>query len=369
VVPRFEPFVGLRYAQGGDLSAVACPPYDVVDAASRAELCGRSPHNTIRIELPESTDGEDAYRAAAELIEAWKTEGVLAVDPEPVLYAYRMTPPGEQPTLGYLGALGVTDDDGLLPHERTTPKAKSDRLDLLRATRTNTSPIWALSLAEGLGSLWEPEGEPLAWATDDDGVLHELWVVPADVASKVCALVSASPVAVADGHHRWETARNYLGERSDDPAAERIMAYVVELAPEQLQVRPIHRVLPSLVDAAEKLARWFEPADGAGEITLVTETESALRARPETREAADHDADAERLQVALDGLGETNVAYVHDEEAVREAVAQGAAAGVLLRAVDIDVIADVARAGERFPPKTTFFWPKPMTGFVLRPLD
>lgn len=369
-MPRFEPFRGLRYAAGPDLTTLACPPYDVIDAAERERLASQDPRNAVHIEMPV---GDEAYGKAAATFARWRTAGEVIED-EPSLYAYRMTPPDSAPTLGYLGALGVTDEDGLLPHERTTPKARSDRLELLTATRINTSPIWALSLAGGLSHIFEPTGEPLAFAIDEDKVRHELWRVPAEPAERVAAAVAGAPAAVADGHHRWETSRNYLAAHPEDAGADRILALVVELSPAQLEVRPIHRLIGSVpdgIDLPSALAPWFETVTAAAaEVAFLTrEGEIPLRARSSTRSAAAHDADAERVQVALDALGIDDVTYPHDERAVREAVAAGRSpAGLLLRPVEVDVISAAARAGERFPPKTTFFWPKPLTGFVYRSL-
>ena len=296
-MPRFESFRGLRYAAGPDLSALACPPYDVIDATERARLSDLEPRNAVHVELPA---GHDPYRGAADTLTDWTTEGVLVRDAAPTLYAYRMTPPASSPTFGFVGALGVTDADGLLPHEQTTPKARSDRLDLLRATRINTSPIWALSLARGLAAMWSPSGEPVAVATDPDGVLHEMWEVPSEAAGNIATAVASAPVVVADGHHRWETARNYLREHPGDVGAERVLALVVELSPEELEVRAIHRLVTSLprgVRLSDALESWFEvvaPEDG--EVTLlVGKDEMGLRALPATREAAAHDADAERV--------------------------------------------------------------------------
>ena len=370
-MPRFETFRGLRYAAGPDLTRLVCPPYDVIDPAERERLAAQDSRNAVHIEMPA---GHDAYRVAADTFTRWRTAGDVVED-APSLYAYRMTPPGAPATFGYLGALGVTDEDGLLPHERTTPKARSDRLELLTATRVNTSPIWALSLAEGLSDIFRPSDDPLAHAVDREGVVHEMWEVPPDLGARVTAAVSAAPAAVADGHHRWETSRNYLATHPDDVGADRILALVVELAPGQLDVRPIHRLigsLPSGMNLRSSLAPWFETVEAPdAEVTLLTrDDETSLRALDDTRRAAPHDADSERVQVALDALGVDDLTYPHDEEAVRAAVRSGgSAAGLLLRPVEVDVISTAARAGERFPPKTTFFWPKPLTGFVYRSLD
>ena len=394
-MPRFEPFAALRFSQRGDISHLVCPPYDVIDDDQRAELCSADPHNAVRIELPRSSaPGTDPYEEAAGLVESWQADEVITTEPAAHFYAYRMTPPEGPATFGYVGALGATDGDGLLPHEFTTPKAKSDRLDLLRATRLNLSPIWGLSLASEVGSVWRPSGDPEAFARDPEGVLHEIWTVPAAFEAPLSAAVESAAVAVADGHHRWETARAYAAEHPGERPAEFLMAFVVELSPDELQVRPIHRLVSGLKDPVAALSPWFDiqavdqaggPEPAGGPVLVTGAGDFTLTARAETASKAPHDADAERLQVALDSLERDSlerdsrdldsqematVTYMHDPRAVRRAVdAQPGSAGVLLRPVSMEEIALVARVGEKFPPKTTFFWPKPLTGFVIRDLD
>ena len=157
-MPRFEPFHGIRYATD-DLSLVTAPPYDVIDAGERAALAARSPHNVVHIDLPV---GEDPYAGAARTFRGWIADGTLTVD-TPSLYLYRMTFTDEagtpHHTLGVLGALGLEPpgEGDVLPHEHTTPKAKSDRLQLMRATEANLSPVWGLSLASGLSKLLDTD--------------------------------------------------------------------------------------------------------------------------------------------------------------------------------------------------------------------
>lgn len=378
-MPRFEPFAALRYSERGDISHLVCPPYDVIDTTERARLCGLDPRNAVRVELPVPGErGPDAYAGAAETIDSWKAEGVMEVESGSHFYAYRMTPPDGPATFGYIGALGATDADGLLPHEFTTPKAKSDRLDLLRATRLNLSPIWGLSLAGGLGSVWRPDSAPEAFARDQNGVLHELWTVPSEFDGPLAERVGEAAVAVADGHHRWETARAYAKENPENRAAELLMAFVVELSPDELQVRPIHRFVPEFEAAVEALTPWFavapltpeQSASHDGPVLVTGSGDYGLTPLGETVAATPHDADSERIQVALDALEVAGLEYQHDPDAVRRAVeARSGSAGILLRPVSMEEIATVARAGEKFPPKTTFFWPKPLTGFVIRDLD
>ena len=200
------------------LDDVVCPPYDVITEEQRQELLGRSPHNIVRVELP---NGD--YAGAAELLGQWQATGALAAESAPALYGYRMTyrsPDGQtRHTLGVMGALVLEPPgQGILPHEHTTPKAKSDRLQLLRATRYNTSPIWCLcsepGLAQALGAVPGGGDVVTARATDDDGNLHELWpIFSPEVHRAVAGVIAARPLLVADGHHRYETALTYQAEQ------------------------------------------------------------------------------------------------------------------------------------------------------------
>ena len=162
-MPEFLPFPALRFAASGpavDLSARCSPPYDVIEPDQRAALEARDPHNAVRLILP------DAYDAAAAALAQWRADGVLVTDDAPTFSIYRMDFTGDdgipQRTTGVLGALALDDDgSGVMPHERTLPKAKTDRLELLRATRANLDPIWGLSLAGGLSSHLSPgDAEP-----------------------------------------------------------------------------------------------------------------------------------------------------------------------------------------------------------------
>ena len=250
--------------RGGVLDPVCAPPYDVIEPEERAALLARDPHNSVRLILP------DTYDEAAATLRAWRDEGVLGVDDTPSFSVYRMTFTDDagrvRQTTGVIGALALTGlGTEILPHERTLPKAKSDRLELLRATRANTDPIWGLSLAPGLSALLATNAEPFATARDEDGVVHELFRLEApDRVDAIAHAVANAALVLADGHHRFETASTYAAERDaagvDDPGAASIMALVVELAPDELWVQPIHRMV-SGVEAdglRARLAARFE---------------------------------------------------------------------------------------------------------------
>jgi uncharacterized protein (DUF1015 family) len=400
-VPRFLPFPGLRY-RSRDISAVSAPPYDVIEPEARAALEARDPHNAVRLILP------DTYDAAAAALAQWRAEGVLVTDDTPTFSIYRMDFTGDdgvpQRTTGVLGALALDDDgSGVMPHERTLPKAKTDRLELLRATRANLDPIWGLSLAGGLSSHLSPgDAEPDATAVDEDGFHHSLWKIddPERIAT-ISAAVGSELVVLADGHHRFETANNYRRERRaagiDDPGADAIMTLIVELAPNQLCVRAIHRLLTGVanVDLRDALGGPFfvhaagpnvpegvaalEVAmrDGGG-LGLVDRDGLALLMPTAELELAITDLPVELRDVdsarfdagVLPAVPNATLAYRNDAQHVAAQVAKGDAdAAVLLRPVTVETIRAAAAADLRMPEKTTFFAPKPRTGMVFRSLD
>ncbi len=397
-MPQFEPFAGVRYDPDRvTLDDVAAPPYDVISEEDRVALEARSPYNSVRVELPRDDPPQDRYEAASHLLDQWRSEGILRRDEQPALHAYRMRFTDEtnhdRETVGVIGALRLEPPGvGILPHERTMPKPKGDRLYLLRATRANLSPIWGLSLATGLSGLIPPPGPLAVGCVDIDQVVHELWpVTEPPVIRSIAASIGSAPVVIADGHHRFETALAYQEERRASTGGraggyDLVMALVVELADEQLSVRAVHRLItgvPDGFDLLAALAKSFEltPSDppdptigarmlAAGALAVVTPEGTWLaRPRPETEPDSDQ-LDSSRLDHALATLPPHDLTYQHGWDLAAAAVAAGEAqAAVLLRPATVARIAATGRGGERMPPKTTFFWPKPRTGLVFREVD
>jgi len=388
-VPHFTAFPGIRYAHD-DLALVTAPPYDVIDADERQRLVDRHEHNVVRIDLP--VGGDDPYGDAARTLEGWLSDGVLATD-DPSLYLYRMTFDDEaghgHQTLGVIGALGLESPGtgDVLPHEHTTPKARSDRLDLLRTTTTNLSPVWGLSLARGLSKLLDPsDARSLGTWTDDDGVVHELWQLTDSAAiDSVIETVSSAPVVIADGHHRYETCLGFAQERPDLSGVAATLCYLVELVEEQLTVQPIHRLLqglPADYDLLTAFAPFFDIVDigpldetigdrmteHSGLVLVHPHGVRLLRPKPGAF-TGERDLDSERLDAALATLPAHTLTFQHGVTNVALAVERGAAdAGVLLRPPTVEQIAATAHRRDRMPPKSRFFWPKPRTGTVLRSL-
>jgi uncharacterized protein (DUF1015 family) len=376
---------------------VIAPPYDVISPEEQQALEGRSPYNSVRLELPRGEPGLDRYAAAARLLAQWRAEGVVVRNGVPAFYGYRMkfTDDERHPrqSVGVVGALGLEPPapGGILPHERTTPKAKSDRLQLLRATRANLSPIWGLSLATGLSDLLvAPETAPVQ-AVDDDSVTHELWpITDAKQVTDITEAVASAPVVIADGHHRFETALTYQQERRTAAGGhagpfDLVMAFVVELVEEQLSVRATHRLingLPRDFDLEGTISTEFEvlatdPPDvtmgsrmqQAGALALLTAHGTwLLIPRTGTSPSSDpEDVDSMRLEPGLAKLPPHEVTYQPDWDLAAAAVAKGAAqAAILLKPPTVRQIAETGHGGKRMPPKTTYFWPKPRTGLVFR---
>lgn len=393
-VPRFEPFHALRYASA-DLNLVAAPPYDVLSEADREALAQRHPNNIVHIDVPVKSDGPSRYNAAGDVLDNWVTQGVLIEDGEPSFTIYRMTfrdeAGAERTTFGVIGALEVVDEGagGVLPHERTTPKAKTDRLDLTRATMTNLSPVWGLSLTAGLTELLRAPGELLGTVTTE-GVTHTVERVsdPARVAA-ISQAVSSNDVVIADGHHRYAISRTFRDEQrvadtGSNGSAELTMTYVGELIEEQLSVEAIHRLYTGIdfaaFEASFKKFFTFVPAGKVvasitydmhdqGALVLIDDQGNGtfMIPRPEMF-AGIRDLDGARLEHALANVSH-DVSYQHGVGLIVDIVASGqAVAGVLIRPVTVAEIKRTADDGLLMPPKSTFFTPKLRTGPVIRPL-
>ncbi|MFA9566437.1 MAG: DUF1015 domain-containing protein [Acidimicrobiales bacterium] len=349
-MPVFEPFRGMRYTASGDVTELMAPPYDVISPERRDELARQHAHNAVHLDLPVNEGDLDRYEAACQRLHRWLDEQILATDTEPAFYLYRMdyTTVLGQPaqTTGVIGALELSTPGtaDVLPHEQTTPKAKSDRLQMLRSCRSNLSPIWGLSLASGLTDLLRTEAEPDIHWTGSDGVEHRLWsVTDADTQQAIRSSIEPHAVLIADGHHRYQTSLQYRDERRAESDVEGpydlTMAFIVELVESQLDVRAIHRAIrvPGGSDAlSAALAEWFDDVgEGAADTTLLdqmqaqdalalvtSDTVRLLRPKAD-RFAGARALDSVRLDLALAGL-DAELTYDHSVPSIHDAVASGA---------------------------------------------
>ena len=421
-MPRVEPLRALHYDPGvaGPLQALAAPPYDVIDPQQRAELQSRSPHNVVAIDLPEDPDGGDRYAHAATLLQRWRAEGAIVQDDEPAIWALVQDytgPDGRRLTRnGFFARVRVEDygPGAIRPHERTHPGPKADRLSLTRATQANLSPIFSLYSDPELRA-WralEPatrDDEPFGEVTEADGTHNRLWrIADPDVVATVVESVSEAELLIADGHHRYETARVYADEIGGEGAHRYVLMCLVALQDEGLTVFPTHRLVDGLqgTDKPELLAstlrECFEieeisaddlvPPDDGDEIRMGymdSHFKRAFRLTLKDQAIADdaltHMPEAyRRLDTAVLealvlkgplGLSEDDIShkngldYARSFQEARELVESGTFdAGFYLRGIPVSQIQAIAAAGVNMPPKSTYFFPKVPTGLLFNPL-
>lgn len=413
-----RPFRALHYNLSAvpSLGDVTAPPYDVIDATERAELLRRSPFNVVELDLPQAPDGADPYEHAGETLEEWTLQGILSADHDEAIWALEQEytgPDGSRHTRrGFLCRVRVTGyGPGLVrPHERTQPGPKEDRLRLTRATRHNLSPIFSLYDADA----WEliapaTRDEPWAEVTDPDGTVHRIWrVADAQVLQAVTAELAEAELLIADGHHRYETARTYADEIGGDGAHRYTLMALVSLRDPGLTVFGYHRLLTDLKDPAaqERLAGALrdrfeveevalERLDPAGEagigvfgyadahlrrgFRLRLKDPSALEAAMPDRSPAYRELDAAILEtlVLREALGmseadveaKRGIAYTASPQAALGRLGEDADAVFLMRPTPVEQVRSVAAAGETMPPKSTYFFPKLLTGLVFNPLS
>ncbi|CAN5415673.1 DUF1015 domain-containing protein [soil metagenome] len=399
-MPRFEPFAALRYAPSLPLGDVVAPPYDVLSDSDVTALLKRHPRNIVAIDVPRDTDGPSRYELAGHKLLEWIADGTLRRDTQPTFTLYRTRFTNEagvdRETVGVVGALEVVDEGagGVLPHERTIPKAKTDRLDLTRATNTNLSPVWGLSLTAGLTDLLRDPAELVGKCTDAEGVVHTVErVSDPDRVALIAAAVASQPVLIADGHHRYAIARTFRDEvrsaRGDNTPAELTLTYVAELVEDQLSIDAIHRLYHGVTaeNLLDILRASFDTSE-AGAVTPAFAVDAVKRGalclvRPDgtgvwltPRTAAFEGVrglDGAYLEYALRDHA-IDVSYQHGVQHVVDIVTgsgsgSDSTVGVLIRPTSIVEIRRTADEGLLMPPKSTFFTPKLRTGLVLRPLD
>jgi uncharacterized protein (DUF1015 family) len=412
-----QPIKTLRYDPdvAGPLEDPIAPPYDVIDDELRAQLVARSPHNVVEIDLPES------YEGAAETLAEWRERGVLTQEDEPAIWVLRQdytAPDGSTRTRrGFFARVRVEDYGAgrIRPHERTHPGPKEDRLRLTRATRANLSPIFSL-FPDASGAATEmlahaTSGDPFAQVTDHEGTRNTLWRVsdPESIAALQAALADAE-LLIADGHHRYETARAYADELGGEGDHRYVLMFLVSLDDPGLLVFPTHRMLTGLKDDSEKqlairdvARRDFEieqlddarelepPADGDRvafgymdsflkrpvRLTLKDQSiaDEALPGMPEPYRRLDTAVlEALVLRGAL-GMSEDDISHLRGldysknlDDAIERVESGAADAGFFMRATPVELVREVAQTGESMPPKSTYFFPKVPTGLVFNPL-
>lgn len=406
-MPELKPFKGIRYSSSAELKDLTCPPYDIISSEEQRRLHDRHPNNAIRLELAQSQGEGEKYRNVGATFEEWLEQGILHQDEDEALYVYRQdfeAPDGSRRRVaGVLGALELEpfgDSAGVLPHEQTMAGPKADRLALMHALPVNVSPIFAIYRGDGglAPFLTALENRPTdVRFADDSGILHRLWVIKAPAEIEMLRdAVRPGPLVIADGHHRYETALRFHGERAGQPGDHgSIMCFCVDADSEGLVVLPYNRAVRAPVDDLDRLLRIEFGARGIEEphdealarspadhpMIFVTKAGDAL-VEVSDEQVVDSVGDRHPAWRALDvvalhevvfprvfGDSDIDLSFSKDAEHISNLVAEGWTAGVLLRAMSAAAIVDVASSGERMPQKASYFWPKAITGLVFHSLS
>ena len=414
-------FKALHFSNG-DLSTLVCPPYDIISEAQRQEFIAVNPHNIVRLELP--AGGEDRYQQAGLLLQEWLEQGVLSKDERDGIYVYEMafSAHGERQSVkGFICLVKLEEFSKgvVLPHEETLSKAKTDRFNLMRETFCNFSSIYSLYMDED-GQAFSlvdacSHGKPDMEVTDGDGTTHRVWRVWDEaVLAKITSVFYSKKLYIADGHHRYETALNFhkhlceTGVSDENSLSGYVSMMLVNMENSGLVVFPTHRILHDLPDFDPKkllecCGEYFHIAEEHG----ISQLETRLNTLYEQNEKAfalytGEDSytllvlkDPNAVKALLPGMSDAycqldvsilhslvlerllgidkdnmarqvNLAYTRSIEEAILSVRDGSAnCAFILSPTRVHEIRDVALAGEKMPQKSTYFYPKLITGMVM----
>ena len=434
------PFHGTRYDATvvGDVKQVVAPPYDIIDGAGQKALHDRHPQNIIRLELgldqPGDNPTDNRYTRAASTLRDWLNSGALKPDAQPALYYHTIeyTPPyapSNSPTKTLKGFLATVklealDSGHIYPHENTRSAAKTDRLNLLEACKTNFSPIWSL-YSDPQGTVMRLLEEAVKGTAalidfhDDAGFREQLWTVTnSAVLAQIVETLRNKPLFIADGHHRYETALNYQKLRRQQDGApdsqrsyDTVLMLLTALEDPGLTVLPTHRVTTTTLPPYDHVQSLLGATFDLEEFPFTATTQAATRAkfidamrtngrsipvfglalkgdnryvtltlkpahRPSAQASPRAKLDVSLLQhLVVAALCPTPqeqeaILYTKDDHEALDWVAKGTGTGaLLLNATKVSEVQAVATAGERMPHKSTYFFPKPLTGLIVNVME
>ena len=423
-MPEIRPFKGLRYdpETAGHMGTIICPPYDIIPPSMQQDLYDSSGYNAVRLELPKE---DDPYGAAAERLAQWIQEGVLMQDDEPALYPYFQTytdPEGNTYTRkGFFCALRLHEfsEKKVLPHERTLSGPKKDRLNLFKRTQANISSIFGLYADEKLQAdraidEFAADHDPIVDAAFQ-GVRNRLWkMTDPGVVATVQQVLFDRQVYIADGHHRYETGVNYRNLRKEENPSHNgdepynfILIYLANIFDEGLIIFPLHRMVHNLEQFSPKglietLSANFEMKSlgSRKELRQYLEGESSshvygvvtsggvwgMRLKNYPATLLGDSVPGPLLQLSVVVLHElilqrmlgitpeamrsqSNLIYEEDDRKVFDAVGRGdIQVGFIVKPTTVQQVLDISGEGEVMPQKSTYFYPKIMTGLVMHRL-
>lgn len=420
-------YKGLRFncEKAGKIEELVCPPYDIISDQQREEYIKTNPHNIIRLELPK---GDDKYNKAAEILKDWLEKGILVKEDKPAIYIYEeeFTAYGERKAIkGIICRVKLEEFSKgiILPHEFTLSKAKEDRLSLMKATNCNFSQIYSLYMDGGKNTLGKidslSKSEPDIQLQDNDNVTHRMWIIKDEKAiADICSDFTDRKLYIADGHHRYETAlnyRNYLREQGlakEGDACDYQMMMLVDMEHPGLVVFPTHRLVRNLdsfnaervIDGCKEYFDVTEHSDintiestlmelynqgkkayafycgGSSYKLLVLKYTNIIKKLLPNASTATQQLDVTILHTLIlekifgidaeNMAKQINLTYTKIFDEAISSVQQGnSQCAFILNPTRVSEIREVASNGEKMPQKSTYFYPKMITGLVMNQLE
>ncbi len=422
---EIKAFKGMRYSkEAGAISQLCCPPYDIISDTQRQEFIEQNENNIIRLELPK---GDEPYKSASDILKMWQDKGVLIKEDKPAIYVYEeeFTAYGERKSIkGIIARVKVEEFSKgvILPHEFTLSKAKEDRFNLMKATNCNFSQIYALYMDETHTTLKTIDDNSTDKAvlefTDNDNVTHRLWIITDEaVIEKLVADFADRKLYIADGHHRYETALNYRnycrenGISKEGDAQDYQMIYLVDMEHPGLVVFPTHRLVRDLDsfnkdDILAQCKEYFEVEEkndvenmekdldvlyqqgkkafgffcgGDSWVQLTLKSFDSIKELLPDLSKASQELDVTVLHTLIlekifgidkeNMANQINLTYTkYFREAIDGVNDKSFQCAFILNPTRVTEIRDVALAGEKMPQKSTYFYPKMITGMVMNEL-
>lgn len=420
-------YKGLRFncEKAGKIEELVCPPYDIISDQQREEYIKTNPHNIIRLELPK---GDDKYNKAAKILKDWLEKGILVKEDKPAIYIYEeeFTAYGERKAIkGIICRVKLEEFSKgiILPHEFTLSKAKEDRLSLMKATNCNFSQIYSLYMDGGKNTLGKidslSKSEPDIQLQDNDNVTHRMWIIKDEKAiADICSDFADRKLYIADGHHRYETAlnyRNYLREQGlakEGDACDYQMMMLVDMEHPGLVVFPTHRLVKNLdsfnaervIDGCKEYFDVTEHSDintiestlmelynqgkkayafycgGSSYKLLVLKDTNIIKKLLPNASTATQQLDVTILHTLIlekifgidaeNMAKQINLTYTKIFDEAISSVQQGnSQCAFILNPTRVSEIREVASNGEKMPQKSTYFYPKMITGLVMNQLE
>lgn len=417
---QIQPFKAIYYnaEKAGDISGVVCPPYDVISPEEQAWYHNLHPYNFIRLDLGQEKGGDNKYDnkyvRARKTFEEWLDQGILQEDSKPCIYFYRQeyfVRGQKHSRFGFIALMKLQDrekeDSKIFPHENIQSKAKEDRVRLLRQVKANLSSIFVCfsDRAKTVEKIFHQNitlTKPFIQAVDNERVTHKLWrLEDSDLLRKIEEALANEHLFIADGHHRYQAALEYRRlmsakgpKSSGQEPYNYIMTYFTNMDSKDLLILPIHRVirkLPAQLDFLEEFFRIDKIKNvenlqillakaGQNEHAFGLCTKEGIRLlRLKSRLLVEaHIKEGSKEFRSLDatilkhfildrvGIHHEDILYTKDIDHAMGLVAERKAdAGFIMNPVAVHQLKAIALNGERMPPKTTYFYPKVLSGLTI----